>query len=481
MARIRSVFNVEEFDESVVEGAETTETTIADNIVASNDNVEINNEISSFEEQCEVFADANEVAGELQEQVEQQEEVIEEAPESVTEDTVAVAQEQFYVTISKLGDLRNYSEDGRISRELSSGTPLERLKLSTEGVKEFIGKIIDKIIAFFKKIGSFFKNLWNKIFNSVEVKKEKANMTIKEISNIAVNIQAGMKVDEAIKNEIDESSKNRFGFIDDEKTLEKLLTKGSSILDDVINLMQDRTLEYLEVSNSLLADLKSNGEKRIDNIDSLDKILSNRTSELLTKLTDKSNINDSFFKMISPEQKHELLLKMKNVMNSIIFVKSMGLTKGTISIIAFEKNNDNSTINMRVIDNITFTFTSKMTWQNKMKFIENISKNVKKIQSSLNIIYNNKYQEIKKFINKYNNDIAKLNKDLEDYKKYMEQNADNRTNYMSQNVLKLINSIIIESSKANQGIAISLNWYYNDYNNILTWIKDSITKIKKYN
>ena len=159
-----NIFAAEEFDDSVVDGqGQVSETPVADQIESENSAVEINNEISTFEEHCDEICNATEVADELQEQVDTQEEILEEKPEDVTEDTVAVAQEQFYITMSKIGSLQHYKTSGTISHEISAGTPTERLKLTCEGVKDFINTAWEKIKAFFNKIINWFKSILQKI------------------------------------------------------------------------------------------------------------------------------------------------------------------------------------------------------------------------------------------------------------------------------------------------------------------------------
>ena len=181
-----NIFAAEEFDDSVVDGqGQVSETPVADQIESENSAVEINNEISTFEEHCDEVCSATEVADELQEQVDAQEEILEEKPEEVTEDTVAVAQEQFYITMSKIGSLQHYKTSGTISHEISAGTPTERLKLTCEGVKDFIEKVWEKIKAFFKKIVDWFKSILQKL-GIIKNQAKKSSKDLKEeISDIA--------------------------------------------------------------------------------------------------------------------------------------------------------------------------------------------------------------------------------------------------------------------------------------------------------
>ena len=181
-----NIFTAEEFDDSVVEGeGQVSETPVADAIEAENSAVEINNEVSTFEEQCDEVCEASEVVGELQEQVDAQEEVLEETPEEVTEDTVAVAQEQFYITMSKLGSLEHYKTSGTISHELSAGTPAEKLKLTCEGVTEFIQNVWEKIKAFFRRIIDWFKGILRKLGILKDQAKKSSKDLKEEISDIA--------------------------------------------------------------------------------------------------------------------------------------------------------------------------------------------------------------------------------------------------------------------------------------------------------
>lgn len=177
MSKVKfNIFTAEEFDNDVVEGTgEVKEESVVDQIETENDAVEINNEISTFEEHCENCSDAVDAVTELQEQVNEQEEKIENAPEEVTEEVVEVAQEQFYITMSKISHLGYYGE-GKISHELSAGTPLEKLKISCEGVGDFIKKVIEKIKSFFVSI----KNWFVKILQKLGIMSKATNESIKK-------------------------------------------------------------------------------------------------------------------------------------------------------------------------------------------------------------------------------------------------------------------------------------------------------------
>lgn len=159
-----SIFNAEEFDDTLEDTSAAGETeTVAEQIQAECDEAELDETTETVENVMASTEEAEEVVEELEEQKEDAEKAIEENPEAVTDDTVAVAQEQFYITISRIAGLAEYKKFSNIAHEISASTPMERLKLTCEGIGEFIMAIITKIRLAFSKIGELIKKLYVKI------------------------------------------------------------------------------------------------------------------------------------------------------------------------------------------------------------------------------------------------------------------------------------------------------------------------------
>lgn len=130
-------------------------------VVDAEDNTEEIVELQAdAEDQVETVLDAQEATDELTDQVEEQEAIIEEKPEEVTEDTVAVAQEAFFITLARLRLPYEEIRAHRISIESSDSTPLQKLQVSCEGIKDMLKKIGDGIVKAIKAIINTIKKLF---------------------------------------------------------------------------------------------------------------------------------------------------------------------------------------------------------------------------------------------------------------------------------------------------------------------------------
>ena len=176
MSRTRfNIFNAEEFDESVDLGGDA-EVSATDSIEAETQAVEMEQDVAEVEEVMASTEEAEQVADELTEQVEEQEKVLEETPEEVTEDTVAVAQEAFFISMSKIGALKDYKDmRGSLGLE-SASSPAEKLKLACEGVWDFIKALIARIKIAISKVKELIKKLYIKflVFFTNLIKRAKA-------------------------------------------------------------------------------------------------------------------------------------------------------------------------------------------------------------------------------------------------------------------------------------------------------------------
>lgn len=191
-----SIFNAEEFDDTLEDTSAAGETeTVAEQIQAECDEAELDETTETVENVMASTEEAEEVVEELEEQKEDAEKAIEENPEAVTDDTVAVAQEQFYITISRVAGLAEYRRFSNISHELSASTPMERLKLTCEGIGEFISALIAKIKLAYLKIKELFRKLYAKILVVITNVKARADKLKNFLQNLTSSNKAAFSTD----------------------------------------------------------------------------------------------------------------------------------------------------------------------------------------------------------------------------------------------------------------------------------------------
>ena len=117
---------------------------------------------------------------------------------AITEEQVVTAEESFKWSLAKLGAASGYSKVVEVSRESAAGakTRRERLKICNEGVKEFLGKLIQNIINFAKKIASrvilFVKKHYH-AFQNYKKQWNKASKRVKDLKESDVNKEEFMK------------------------------------------------------------------------------------------------------------------------------------------------------------------------------------------------------------------------------------------------------------------------------------------------
>ena len=189
-----NIFNLEEEDISIDAGGDDSTATDADIEVGAKAEVEVVQDIAAVEDYIETLNDAIEVKYDLEDQVTKNEELIE-SGSVVTPDQVAVAQEAFYNSLSKLGPIANRIN---ISRELSDPVPLSRLMITVEDQKGIIDKIIEKIKAFFKAIKDWFIKILQKIGIIKEIRDKKIRKIIDKVKKMDVD---NLKSDDVVISE----------------------------------------------------------------------------------------------------------------------------------------------------------------------------------------------------------------------------------------------------------------------------------------
>ena len=164
------------------EGREfTSEIEVDEVIEATSNNDEVNETAAEIQADVASVEEAEEVIEELNEQVEENEEALE-TPEEVDAVDVAVSQEALHYATKRLGTSMSDMGLGVISRESAKEDSVTALRLSTEGIKEFINTVIEQIKRLMRNVGLAFKKLYVKaltVFNNTEKAAKKLRDSLK--------------------------------------------------------------------------------------------------------------------------------------------------------------------------------------------------------------------------------------------------------------------------------------------------------------
>lgn len=248
MAKVRfNIFNAEEFDTGV-ELSGDAEITVSDAVESETQAIKTEEEVAEVAEDIATTEEAEETADELQEQIEENEKAIEN--NEVTEDTVAIAQEKFYDSISNIRCLKEYSViKSKYSAE-SYASPVEKLRLSNEGVKEFVVELIERIKLAFLKIKELIKKLYVKFVVMMTNVEKKAKALIKELDNLK-----DAKSEVELSGEQVEKVTNLFkcflaaGVIKSTKDLGKVVDTVNNVKTDLTNFVSDLISATLETAS----------------------------------------------------------------------------------------------------------------------------------------------------------------------------------------------------------------------------------------
>lgn len=147
--------------------------------------VEIAQDENKIETAVDVVENSEEVVENLEEQIEVNETLLENAPEQITDEVVATSQEMFAYNLGKLG----FSIESVMKRKMSveaAISPAEKLRVSTEGLKDVATKVKDNIKAFFAKIWNWIKEVANKVKMWISSKwnKNKKTEMFDDLNNI---------------------------------------------------------------------------------------------------------------------------------------------------------------------------------------------------------------------------------------------------------------------------------------------------------
>lgn len=159
----------------------------------ANDANEITVELTSVAEECSTALD---VTAELTDQEHEQVDLIDNHPEQITEEVVQIAQENFAYSVGKLGyskeELNNMRKDRAYQISLESDkSPVVKLRIATEGIKEFIEKIIQKVKDFLLKFVNLFKKFGLKLRKMLDSSKARAEVLLGKVDEKASYKVAG--------------------------------------------------------------------------------------------------------------------------------------------------------------------------------------------------------------------------------------------------------------------------------------------------
>lgn len=185
-------------DDAIANGGdEPVEAT--DVVQAEEETTELVEAQQQAEEQVASLEEAEEVAEDLEDQLEEQEQIIEEKPEEVTEDTVQIAQESMFISLAKLGMKYEDIMANRISSESADSTPLQKFKVSTEGLKDVLNTIKENIIKAVQAVINTIKKLWQNASIFFDRSAKTADKLIAEYKGKSGNVEATDQVIDKVK------------------------------------------------------------------------------------------------------------------------------------------------------------------------------------------------------------------------------------------------------------------------------------------
>ena len=168
-----------------------------------------------IEPAVEIVEEAISVAEDLEEQIEVNEELIDNQPEAITDEVVATSREMFAYSLGRLNWSREQMKHIKMGVEAAS-TPVAKLRVSTESMKDTVKNIAAKIWEAIKKVGEWlkkaalwiksktydkFKNWFKKTANEVEA----ANNEVKQEQGEAAAVPQEV-IDEVKKAETPEAA-----------------------------------------------------------------------------------------------------------------------------------------------------------------------------------------------------------------------------------------------------------------------------------
>lgn len=154
---------------------------VTDAIESESNAMELAEDVADAEEGAEVIEETISVAEDIEEQVEANETIIEENPAAVTDEVVAASQEMFFVSLARINFTPKKLKSLRVGLE-DNAPPLTKLRVSTEGVKDILKALWEKVKAMFQHAWVMLKNLFVKAlfwFQNLEKKVDKLIAEVK--------------------------------------------------------------------------------------------------------------------------------------------------------------------------------------------------------------------------------------------------------------------------------------------------------------
>lgn len=143
---------------------------------------EVNAEAVAIEEDIEAMQDGTEAVGELAEQETVNDELLE-SPGDISPEVAKATNDAFKVTLAGLAiDVRD-TVYGNITYDSNRNEPIEVVRITNDGVKDFMSKIKEHIIAFFRTIKAKLQKLIAKLFIMFSDVSKKGEALHKQLKN----------------------------------------------------------------------------------------------------------------------------------------------------------------------------------------------------------------------------------------------------------------------------------------------------------
>lgn len=175
---------LDEAEEMEMEGGELSGD-VTESIEDEANTDEVMEESAALEEDLEAMQENADATSDLVE-TEAATDAVLDAPdehsESEMEAVAEATQDSFMVTLAKLGVQREDMKHFGVTSD-SSLSPLERIKITNDGVKDFLSRLKEHIIAFFRTVKNKIKKLIAKLVVMVTGCTKKADAVIKKYKN----------------------------------------------------------------------------------------------------------------------------------------------------------------------------------------------------------------------------------------------------------------------------------------------------------
>lgn len=498
---MKSIFNISLENDDVQSDlggdADVSSNSVVDTIIESNVVSEVRQEESSIEQASEAIDNSIEVLGDLREQHSSTQDLLENKPEEVTDEVVAVAQEQFYITLNKLDNLTYYK--GSISNELSANTPLEKLRLTHEGIGDMLSSVVNGIINAIKKIidwiGNIIKNIIN-LFTGNEKKAERIQEDAKRLEQIQrINSKTSKVFEDCLNNLFSTSSANMDRTRKEIEAASKKTAASISIYDKAVNTLRDG-LKELKESDDPLETLR----KSQRNIENMERIFRNNLDFFLGYVAADGKIStmlDYDHKMYShflwimgliTDDKKDYELNKKRVQDYIINTMSKEYYGFKIAKLAYRKN-------CIPILSASYIYISVDETYNHVSYFDNVKEDIMKtaggyfLSDFRNDIVNAVKREgvhafinissaVKMYENKFETGIKYIKKRLEEAKHYI-SNAETRDWNNTNTNIAFLKKFTVDISRHLILNSSQLVRTYLNFADIIIKEFDNIIKLKK--